>query len=140
MKAEKCPMCRAPVSMSSATYGFMKCASCGGKYRMPPEVYSGMRYAEATADGKPILQVYDDLGYGVSVITTNNYGEYVYGKSYDPSTGIWGSGVYKYQMNELADSIYGRLLIDNIGLGDIRKVGGTVTNKARKARAKRGLR
>ena len=140
MKAEKCPMCRAPISMCKSTFGFMKCGSCDGTFRMPAEVYSAMRYSDCTKDGNPIMQVYNDMGYGISVITTNNFGEYVYGKGYDPSTGIWGSGVYRFQLNQLADSIDGRLLIDNIGLGDLRKVGGTVTNQARKAREKRGIR
>ena len=139
MKAEKCPVCRAPVSMSRTTYGFMVCDSCGSKYRMPAELYSTMPYADRCWNGREILQVYDDLGYGVSVITTNEFGEYVYGKGYDPNNGRWGGGVYKYNINELADAIIGPLMIDNVGLGDIRKVGGTITNKARKARAKRGL-
>ena len=115
--SDVCPSCK--MGSLAMGQGFMVCRNCGMSYRMDHGDILSAPFGEYTSDGKRILQVYGDFVYGVSVVTTNDFGEYVYGRGYNPETGLWVGGDYRYTPEELGDFIEGRLLIDNVGWGHI---------------------
>ena len=116
-----CPSCK--MGAIGMGQGFWRCRICGMPYRIEPEEYEGSPFAHETNGGRPILQVYQDFNYGLSVVTTNDFGEYVYGRSYNPATGIWIGGDYRHTTEELGAFIEGRLLFDYIGWGHIGRGG-----------------
>ena len=132
MISDKCPYCRAGIAGCDFMYGNMKCRSCGGRFTTPLDVFSAQKFSEATVNGLPILQVYDDPSDGLSVISLNNQGEYVYGRGYNPHTGLWMAGTYAPSITMLASKVCGPLVLDNARLGDIRTLQGAVASKARK--------
>lgn len=125
MRAEKCPYCRASVTQCKPSRGFMKCASCGGEYHMPAEVFATFPHAGADAKGALVLQAYDDPVAGVCVVTADRNGKYAYCRGYDPATGRAVSCVGASTMGGLAKEADGKLLIDRSGIGDLRELGGS---------------
>lgn len=137
MVTDKCVYCRAGIRSCSFGPGRMQCSSCGGKFDTPMDLYSAQRYAETASDGSHILQVYDDPTYGVSVVAVNGYGEYVYGRGYNPSIGLWVGGTYEPSLTALAKHVAGPLVLDNAGVGDIKALKGPVASRGRKAGRRR---
>lgn len=129
MRSEKCPYCRASVTQCKPSRGFMKCASCGGEYHMPAEVYSAYGYAGADAKGALVLQAYDDPVAGVCVVTADGNGGYRYCRGYNPATGRAASCVGASTMGGLAKEVDGKLLVDRSGMGDLRMLGGSRPKK-----------
>ena len=77
------------------------------------------RFTLKNRDGFRILQIYELFG-TFNVVATNDYGEYVWGRDYDPAKGYWSGGDYSNNLNDIRKSISGRLAVDNIGVGDLR--------------------
>jgi len=78
------------------------------------------RFTRYSRQGFEILQIYEIWG-TYNVIARNDRGMYVWGRDYDLERGFWGGGDYRYDMNDIKDLVYGRLVIDNTGMGDIRR-------------------
>ena len=78
------------------------------------------RYTRYSRDGFEILQIYDAWG-TYNVVAKNNHNEYVWGHDYDLERGMWSGGDYSNDLSDVIKHIYGRLVVDNINKGDLRR-------------------